>query len=132
MAEKGRVGLTYINAVVTGPAGQRTVRFLIDSGASYSLLPHELWRAIGLVRMRTHAFYLADNTKIERDVSECFIELPTIDDEKPRGHTPVILGQPGDVAVLGVVTMENLGVVFNPFDRSLRRQMAFPLMRASA
>jgi hypothetical protein len=35
------------------------------------------------------------------------------------GHSPVILGEPGDSALLGVVTLENLGLVFNPFTRTL-------------
>jgi hypothetical protein len=34
------MGLTFIEGTVTGPSGKRRrVRFLVDSGASYSLLP---------------------------------------------------------------------------------------------
>jgi hypothetical protein len=36
-----------------------------------------------------------------------------------EGHSPVILGEPGDDALLGVVTLETLGLVFNPFNRTL-------------
>jgi hypothetical protein len=36
------------------------------------------------------------------------------------GHSPVISGEPGDEALLGVVTLENLGLVFNPFNRTLQ------------
>ncbi len=124
MTEQELVGLTYVNGTVTGPAGERLVRFLIDSGASYSLLPHDVWRELGLVRMRSETFYLADNTPITRDISECVIALPRIDDTTRRGHTPVILGEPGDVALLGVVTLENLGLVLNPFDRTLQPMRA--------
>jgi hypothetical protein len=35
-------------------------------------------------------------------------------------HTPVILGEPSDPAILGVVTIENLGLVLDPFSRTLR------------
>ena len=127
MTEQRYVGLTYIDGIVSGPTGQRSVTFLVDTGAQYSLLPHEVWRSIGLASLRTRAFHLADGTRIERAVSECVIELPRIEDETPRGHTPVILGEPGDVALLGVVTLENLGLVFNPFDRSLRPIREAPL-----
>jgi predicted aspartyl protease len=127
-----RVGLTHIDGTVTGPLGQRTVRFLIDTGAQYSLLPHEVWRGLGLTRVRSLTFNLADGTRIDRAVSECLMELPEIGGETPRGHTPVILGEPGDVALLGVVTLENLGLVFNPFDRSLRPMLEAPLMRIPA
>jgi hypothetical protein len=36
-----------------------------------------------------------------------------------EGHMPVVLGEEGDQALLGVVTLEELGLVFNPFQRSL-------------
>ena len=31
----------------------------------------------------------------------------------------MVLGEDGDRALLGVVTLENLGLVFNPFNRTL-------------
>ncbi len=59
-------------------------------------------------------FTLVDGTAIERDVSECYIILP-----QGEGHTPVILGEESDEALIGVVTLEILGLVFNPFKRTL-------------
>ena len=110
------MGLTYIEGVVTGPTGkQATVRFLVDSGATYSLLPHKDWQKIGLSPKRAMTFTLADGTTIERNVSECHIALP-----QGEAHTPVILGGPGDEALLGVVTLEILGLVLNPFNRTLQ------------
>jgi predicted aspartyl protease len=108
------MGITYISGTATGPKGQRTLEFLVDSGATYTLLPLDVWQAIGLRPKRTVAFSLADGTKIERHVSECHITLEVGD-----GYSPVILGEPGDEALLGVVTLENLGLVFNPFNRTL-------------
>ena len=64
---------------------------------------------------RRVAFALADGTLIDRDVSECHITLPQGD-----GHTPVILGEAGDEALLGVVTLEMLGFVLNPFSRTIQ------------
>jgi predicted aspartyl protease len=110
------VGLTYIDGVVTGPTGaSRAVRLMVDSGAKYSLLPLDDWGAIGLEPKRRMTFALADGTMIDRDVSECHIALPQGD-----GHTPVILGEADDEALLGVVTLENLGLVLNPFNRTLQ------------
>ena len=100
------MGLTYIEGIVTGAKGrQATLPFLVDSGATYSLLPYPDWQAIGLKPKRPMAFTLADGTSIERQVSECHIALP-----QGEGHTPVILGEPGDEALLGVVTLEILGL----------------------
>src|SRR5437867_8041084 len=77
---------------------------MVDSGAKYSLLPPADWRALGLVPKRRMTFVLADGTQIDRDVSECHIALP-----QGEGHTPVILGEVGDEALLGAVTLEILG-----------------------
>ncbi|MBI5187502.1 MAG: aspartyl protease family protein [Nitrospirae bacterium] len=109
------MGITYIQGEVEGPLGRQNVEFLIDSGATYSLLPLNVWKAIGLKPKRTLDFRLADGTAIKRDVSECYIILP-----QGEGHTPVILGEEYDEALLGVVTLEILGLVFNPFNRTLQ------------
>lgn len=123
-----RVGLTYVEGVLTGPSGEPVpLKLLIDTGASYSLLPYDVWQRLGLAPKRRMTFHLADGTPVERMISECHIRF-----EDREGHTPVILGEPGDVALLGVVTLENLGLVFNPFDRSLRPMTSAPLMPLTA
>jgi len=81
----------------------------------YTLLPTKTWQSIGLKPKRSMTFSLADGTEIQRQVSECHITLP-----QGEGHTPVILGEPGDEALLGVVTLEILGLVLNPFRRTLQ------------
>ena len=51
--------ISYIEGMVTGPAGkQATVRFLVDSGATYTLLPHQDWQSIGLLPKRSVSFSL--------------------------------------------------------------------------
>ena len=110
------MGVTYIEGVVTGSNGKQvTVRFLVDSGVTYTLLPHGQWQAIGLTPKRNVTFTLADGTAVQRAVSECHISLP-----QGEGHTHVILGEPGDEPLLGVVTLEILGLVLNPFTRRLQ------------
>ena len=109
------MGITYIEGTVTGPTGSRTVDFLVDSGATYSLLPHDIWTTIGLAPKRSASFALGDGSRIERQISECHIAF-----SMGEGHSPVILGEPGDAPLLGVVTLENLGLVFNPFTRTLQ------------
>ncbi len=108
--------MTHVEGTIAGPGGQRaTVLFLVDSGATYTLLPHDIWQSIGLAATRAMTFSLADGTTVERRVSECHISLP-----QGQGHTPVILGEPGDEALLGTVTLEILGLVLNPFTRQLQ------------
>ncbi len=114
------MGLTFIPGIVRGAKKKSvTVEFLVDSGAIYSLLPEKDWKAIGLKPKRKMSFTLADGTKVERSISECHISLPQGD-----GHTPVILGEPGDEPLLGAVTLEILGLILNPFKRSLEPMRA--------
>jgi predicted aspartyl protease len=110
------MGVTYVEGTVTGVKNKKAfVRFLVYSGVIYTLLPHKDWKAIGLSPKRSVTFTLADGTTIERKISECHISLP-----QGEGHTPVILGEPGDEALLGAVTLEILGLVLNPFNRTLQ------------
>ena len=103
---------------VRGPSGvEAAVKFLIDSGAMYSLLPERVWKAIGLEPSEAMDFRLADGTDVRLPVSDCVISLP-----QGERHSPVILADPGDVqALLGVVTLENLGLVFDPYHQTLYR-----------
>lgn len=114
-ADPAIVGFTEIEAVVRGAHGQERLSLLVDSGARFTVLPHDIWRAIGLAPERTMTFQLADGTHIERAMSECHIELG-----ENRGHTPVVLGAPNDVALLGVITLEQFGLILNPFSRTLQ------------
>ncbi|MHB8522089.1 MAG: retroviral-like aspartic protease family protein [Limisphaerales bacterium] len=110
------MGIAYIEGIVTGPTGkQATVKFLVDSGATYTLVPLKEWKKIGLKAIRSVPCTLADGTEIKRDVSECHIKLP-----QGERHTPVMLGEKDDEALLGMVTLEELGLILNPLTRKLQ------------
>src|ERR1051326_1692190 len=111
----GQVGITFIRGEVTGRRSKKlAVDFMIDSGAQYTVLPYDVWTAIGLKPKRRDRFVLADGTAVERDISECHISLP-----QGEGHTPVVLGEHDDSALLGAVTLKKLGLILNPFTRTL-------------
>ena len=110
------MGITYVSGTVHGPTGiEAEVSFLIDSGATYTLVPLRVWETIGLSAKREMTFTLADGTTVERRISECYLALP-----QGETQTPVILGEVDDEALLGVVTLEELGLLFNPFNRTLQ------------
>ncbi len=61
-----------------------------------------------------------DGSTVRREVSECHLSLAQGD-----GHAPVVLGQPGDAEpLLDIVTLEILGLVFDPFRRTLHPMRA--------
>ncbi len=111
------MGLSFIKAKLTAPgrSGKKvSVRFLVDSGAVYSVLPEGVWRKLGLKSQRTVEFTLADGTVIERGVAEC-----TFETTGRMGTSPVVLGGPKDSLLLGAVTLEVLGLMLNPLSREL-------------
>ena len=121
------MGLTYVEGTIR-VAGRRQrgkrVRFLVDSGAVYSVLRGNDWRNLGLKAERELEFVLADGSSLVRGVSECIFEI-----EGRRATSPVVLGETEDEALLGAVTLETLGLMLNPFSRTLQ-PMRMVLARA--
>ena len=110
------MGMVHVDVDIGTEHGPlRTVRFLVDSGAIYSVLPWDVWHAVGLQPTRRMDFVLADGTVIARDVGHCFFTYRGI-----RAPSPVVLGERRDDALLGAVTLETMGLVLNPFERTLR------------
>ena len=111
------MGRSYVHAGLRKSDGRgptRDVRFLVDSGAIYSVLPEEDWRALRLKPEREVEFTLADGTPITRGVSEWRFEI--------RGESatsPVVLSEKDDGALLGAVTLETLGLMLNPLTREI-------------
>ena len=111
------MGMTYVRAKVGRPDGRgRTVdvRFLVDTGAVYTVLPEAIWRSLKLKSQRELEFSLADGTTITRHVSECRFTI-----EGQSATSPVVLGEPGDSPLLGAVTLETIGLMVNPLSREL-------------
>ena len=90
------------------------VRFLVDSGAIYSVLPEDVWRRLRLRPVRTAEFTLADGSTITRGVSECTFDVAGV-----AGTSPVVLGEAAEGPLLGAVTLETLGLMLNPLTREL-------------
>lgn len=72
------MGLPYVHArlrKIDGRGPGRDVRFFVDSGLIYSVLPEKIWWALRLKPEREVEFTLADGTSIKRSVSECRFEI---------------------------------------------------------
>ena len=109
------VGLVTIRMELRPDRGpSHEVEFLVDSGATLSVVPWNVWRALDFRPKRVMRFALADGRTIRRRVSECRFVYQGID-----AVSPVVLGQRKDAALLGTLTLESLGLVLNPFERRL-------------
>ena len=90
------------------------VKFLIDSGAVYSLVPGKVLDELGIEPYKEMSFTLADGTAMKRKVGSVFFEY-----EGNEGAAQVIYGEEGDEPLLGATTLKALGLVLNPFTRTL-------------
>lgn len=102
------------------------VSFLIDSGAVYSLVPGKILDQLDIEPYKEMNFSLADGTTLKRKVCSAYFEF-----EGEGGPAPVVYGEEGDEPLLGATTLESLGLVLNPFTRTLHpmRMLLAKLMR---
>ena len=112
------MALTHISVRIANPARPRRlarVKFLVDSGAVYSVVPAPILERLGLKPHSSRTFVLPDGSEVTRRMGDAVFRL----DERP-GASPVIFGEKGDHALLGAVTLESLGVLLDPLRRELR------------
>ena len=90
------------------------LEFMIDSGVVYSVVPGKVLDELEIEPYKEMSFSLADGTTLKRRVSSAYFEL-----EGEGGPAPVVYGEEGDSALLGATTLESIGLVLNPFTRTL-------------
>jgi len=112
------MGLTHVQIGVANPARPRKLirqRFLVDSGAVYSVVQRSALAKLGIEPHSKQQFTLANGDTIERELGDALFEY-----RGRRGASPVIFGEPGDMSILGMVTLEALGLMLDPIRRELR------------
>ena len=112
------MGLTSLQIEVANPAtpdSTKPVEFLIDSGAVYSVVQTAVLERLGIGRLREQEFRLADGTRIRRHKGVALFRY-----EQRIGGADVIFGEVGDSDLLGVTTLEALGLILDPLRRELR------------
>jgi len=119
------MGLTFLAIDIANPARPEefhTERFLVDSGAVYSVVQRSVLEGLGIRPHSRRTFTLANGDSIERDLGDALFRY-----KEHQGAAPVIFGEPGDSNLLGMVTLEALGYVLDPLKRELR---ALPMLLA--
>jgi predicted aspartyl protease len=103
----------HVNLIATNPKREEIraepVLVLVDTGSELSWLPTEVLLKAGICPRRKRAFTLADGRTMVRDVGFCILEAEgfiTADE--------IVFGEPGDLSLLGVRTLEGFGVVVDP------------------
>jgi len=109
------MGHVHVEVTLTGNAAARTVRCLVDTGATYTMLPEALGQELGIVLLdRPVTFSLANNTEITARVGAIGIELAG----RRAATTAAVL--PSEIEpLLGVEALEALGLRVDPTSGTL-------------
>jgi len=118
------MGLTHVPVTITNLTTREsfTGDFLIDTGATESMVPaHELKR-IGIEPEGKRNYQLANGRWQEFEVGEARISFW---DESFT--TRVIFGPDGSEPLIGVIELERAGFMVDPKNQTLTRMQAFSL-----
>jgi clan AA aspartic protease len=89
-----------------------SLQALVDTGATYTLIPRSQVAGLGVKPRRQEKFVLADGRTVARDVAFIFVR---VDDRTVP--TQCILDDTAPEALLGAVTLEELGLAVDPVNR---------------
>jgi predicted aspartyl protease len=101
------------------------LELLVDSGATYTVIPSNVLKSLEIEPIRLIRLRLADNKVIEKPLGEIGIEI----EGYKVSATPVVFGEEG-IYLLGSVTMEQLGLMPDPVYKKLKPTEAL-LMQVS-
>ena len=125
MLEYWRMGLTHVTVAVCSPRSEGTAfesSFLVDTGATDTLVPGDELRKAGIPAIGKMAYELASGDIVEYEFGIAQIEFMG---EITAGR--VIFGPPGSEPLLGVTALESVGILVDPTNKTLKRLPAIPL-----
>ena len=104
----------HIDVSESRRARSERVEALVDTGATYTMLPDSLLRGLGVSPITRVGFTLADGRRVERDVGEAYLRIGDL-----AFHSPVAFGYDGAGALLGAVTLQIFGLGVDPLHERL-------------
>ncbi len=90
------------------------VKATVDTGATYTVLPSNLLKELGVPVARQARFELGDGRVVEMDVGRIWATINGVSD-----ITPVVFGEDDSAPLLGAVTMEQLLLAVDPVQQRL-------------
>ena len=119
------MGATHVTVRITNPADSDRYwegLFLVDTGATDSLVPRPHLEAIGLEPKGRRVYQLADGSDLVLDVTTADIEFMG----EIVGGT-IIFGEADAEPLLGVTALESVGIEVDPLNQRLKRLPAVRL-----
>lgn len=121
MLQYFHMGLTDVKLTVKNPRQPKEKyesTFMVDSGALYTVVPGKILKKLGIKPQREEEFSLADGTIIKRKVGSALYEY-----QGQETAAPVLFGEKEDAQLLGIVTLEALGLTLDPLKRTLQKDL---------
>ena len=118
------MGTFTVPIQVADPQGHQyeTVEAMVDSGATYTVLPASVLDRLGVVPHSVRSFVLADGSRVERGFGRTWIRLDGQED-----ISPVVFWDEGAQPLLGAVTLEIFSLGVDPVNGRLIPVDAFML-----
>ena len=119
------MGAIHINATIRNPADRNRSwqgRFLVDTGATDSVVPKCHLEAIGLEPEERRRYELADGSEVEMGIAGARIEFMDT-----FTHGLVLFGDARAEPIIGVTALESVGVEIDPRNQRLKRLPAVRL-----
>ena len=121
------MGATHVTVAIRNPAEPDRVwegLFLVDTGATDTLVPGPYLKSIGLEPKGQRVYSLADGSEIRMDVTTADIEFMG----EIVGGT-IVMGEAESEPLLGVTALESVGIEVDPLNQRLKRLPAVRLKR---
>lgn len=119
------MGLTYVTVTIKGLSssnGDYEAEFLVDTGATDTLVPAKHLERIGVKPIGQTAYELANGEVVQYPFGLAEIAFMN---EITAGR--VIFGPPDSEPLLGVTALESVGITIDPANRTLKKLPAIPL-----
>lgn len=112
----GAVGTFYADFTLWNQdhTRSRTLNGLVDTGASYTLVPASILEELGIAKFETRTFTLADGSRRELALGWAEMEL-----EGRPGFVYVVFGDAGGKILLGATALEAYGLAADAKNRRL-------------
>lgn len=123
------MGTFTVPLEVADPLGRHyeTVDAMVDSGATYTVLPAAILHRLGVVPRGTRRFVLADGSQVERGFSTTWMRLAGREE-----LSPVVFWDEDARPLLGAVTLEIFSLGIDPVNGQLIPVDAFMLALGSS
>lgn len=111
------MGITHVRAWLANPAHplqRQELECRVDGGAIYTVVPRSVLAALGIVPHSQRTFTLADGRQVTWGVGHANVVIG----DRQCAST-VVFGEHAAPPLLGVVTLEELGLGLDPVRREL-------------